>query len=83
MKLSLVPMLLSGKSISPEARQALRENRLRDAADILMKEYGLTWAEASQLLDISRAKGQLIRRERRSQLPPELFERVARRHAIK
>jgi hypothetical protein len=57
MKLSLVPMLLSGKSISPEARQALRENRLRDAADILMKEYGLTWAEASQLLDISACEG--------------------------
>jgi hypothetical protein len=53
MKLSLVPMLVSGESISPEVRQALRENRLKDAADILMKEYGLSCVEASQLLDIS------------------------------
>ena len=48
-----MPMLLTGESISPEARQALRENRLKDAADILMKEYGLTWVEAGQLLDVS------------------------------
>ena len=52
-KFSLVPMLLTGESISPEARQALRENRLKDAADILMKEYGLTCVEAGQLLDVS------------------------------
>ena len=32
MDLSLVPLLLGGQSISPEARQALRENRLDDAA---------------------------------------------------
>jgi hypothetical protein len=53
MKLSLVPMLLTGESLSPEARQALRENRLKDAADILIEEYGLSCAEAGQLLDIS------------------------------
>jgi hypothetical protein len=53
MKLSLVPMLLTGESISPEAQQALRENRLKDAAEILMKEYGLSCVEAGQLLDIS------------------------------
>ena len=52
-KFSLVPMLLIGESISREARQALRENRIRDAADILMKEYGLTCIEAGQLLDVS------------------------------
>lgn len=52
-KFSLVPMLLTGQSISREARQALRENRIRDAADILMKEYGLTCIEAEQLLDVS------------------------------
>ena len=46
-------MLLTGQSISREARQALRENRMRDAADILMKEYGLTCIEAGQLLDVS------------------------------
>jgi len=52
-KFSLVPMLLTGESISLEARQALRENRIRDAADILIKEYGLTCIEAGQLLDVS------------------------------
>ena len=55
-KFSLVPMLLAGESISPEARQALRENRLKDAADILMKKYGLTCVEAGQLLDVSACK---------------------------
>jgi len=52
-KFSLVPMLLTGQSISREARQALRENRIRDAADILIKEYGLTWVEVGHLLDVS------------------------------
>jgi len=55
-KFSLVPMLLTGESISQEARQALRENRIRDAADILMKNYGLTCIEAEQLLDVSACK---------------------------
>jgi len=53
MDLSLVPLLLGGQSISPEARQALRENRLDDAAAILMKEYGLSRVEAGHLLDVS------------------------------
>ncbi len=53
MSLSLVPLLIGGKSISPEARQALRENRLQDAAKVLMHEYGLSCVEASQLLDVS------------------------------
>ncbi len=53
MSLSLVPLLIAGKSISPEARQALRENRLQDAAKVLMHEYGLSCVEASQLLDVS------------------------------
>jgi hypothetical protein len=53
MKLSLVPLLIAGKSISPEVRRALRENRLRDAAELIMKKYGLTCAEASDLLDVS------------------------------
>jgi hypothetical protein len=53
MNLSLVPLLLGGQSISPEARQALGENRLDDAAAILMKEYGLSCAEAGHLLDVS------------------------------
>jgi len=50
---SLIPLLLTGQSISPEARQALRENRLKDAAVILMEEYGLSWVEAGNLLNIT------------------------------
>lgn len=53
MKLSLVPLLLTGQSISSEARQALRENRLKDAAEILMEQYGLSCAEAGDLLDVA------------------------------
>jgi FAD synthase len=53
MKLSFVPLLREGKSISPEARQALRENRLQEAAELLMRDYGLTCMEASHLLDVS------------------------------
>jgi hypothetical protein len=52
MKFSLVPLLVTGQSISPEARQALRENRLQDAATILMEKYGLSCIEAGQLLDV-------------------------------
>ena len=53
MSFSVVPLLLTGKSISPEARQALRENRLEDAAAILMQQYGLNCSESGQLLDLS------------------------------
>ncbi len=42
MKFSLVPLLITGQSISPEVRQALRENRLQDAAKLIMQEYGLS-----------------------------------------
>jgi hypothetical protein len=52
MKFSLVPLLLTGQSISMKVRQALRENRLQDAAAILMEEYGLTCAEAGELVDV-------------------------------
>ncbi len=52
MSFSIVPLLLAGESISPEARQALRENRLKDAAALLMQQYGLNCLEASQLLDV-------------------------------
>ena len=52
MKFSLVPLLITGQSISTEARQALRENRLQEAAAILMEEYGLTCAEAGELVDV-------------------------------
>jgi hypothetical protein len=53
MKFSLVPLLLTGQSISTEARHALRENRLKDAAEILMEQYGLSCAEAGELVDVS------------------------------
>jgi len=48
-----MPLLLTGQSISPEARQALREKRLNDAAVILMEEYGLSCVEAGNLLNIT------------------------------
>ena len=50
---SLIPLLLTGQSVSPEARQALRENRLKDGAVILMEEYGLSCVEAGNLLNIT------------------------------
>ena len=53
---SLIPLLLTGQSISPEARQALRENRLKDAAVIIMEEYGLSCVEVTHLLDLSPCK---------------------------
>jgi len=53
MKFSLVPLLITGQSISPEVRQALRENRLKDAAAILTEEYGLNCMEAADLLGVS------------------------------
>jgi hypothetical protein len=50
---SVIPLLLAGQSISPEARQALRENRLKDATVIFMEEYGLSCDEAGNLLNIT------------------------------
>ena len=53
MKFSLVPLLLSNQDISAEARKALVENRLKDAAVILMEQNELSCVEAGQLLDVS------------------------------
>jgi hypothetical protein len=53
MKLSLVPLLLSGKMLSPEARNALKENRRTDAAILLMQQYDLDCREAGELVDVS------------------------------
>jgi FAD synthase len=53
MKLSFIPLLLTGKTISTEVRQALREKRLKDAAALLMQQYGLSCIEAGDLLDIA------------------------------
>jgi hypothetical protein len=53
MSFSLVPLLIGEESISPEIRQALQENHLLDAAELITQEYGLSCVEASQLLDVS------------------------------
>jgi galactokinase len=53
MKLSFVPLLLDGKSISRGARNALSENRREDAAALLMQQYDLDCREAGELLDVS------------------------------
>jgi len=56
MKFSLAPLLIAGQSISAKARQALLENRLKDAATVLMQEYGLTCAEAGDLLNVAQCE---------------------------
>jgi hypothetical protein len=53
MKFSLVPLLLANQDISAEARNALVENRLQDAAAILIEQNGLSCVEAGQLLDVA------------------------------
>ena len=53
MKLSLVPLLLDGKSLTAETRNALREDRREDAAALLMRQYDLDCHEAGALLDVS------------------------------
>jgi hypothetical protein len=50
---SVMPLLMVGDEISAEARRALVENRLSDAARLLMREYGLSCAEAGDLLNVS------------------------------
>ena len=55
-KFSLVPLLIAGQSISAKARQALLENRLKDAATVLMQEYGLTCAEVGDLLNVAQCE---------------------------
>ena len=53
MKLSLVPLLLSGESLPSEARRALVENRPTDAARLLMRQYELDCREAEELVGAS------------------------------
>lgn len=50
MKFSVAPLLLVEEDIPLEVRQALVENRLQDAAELLMREYGLSYIEVSNLL---------------------------------
>ena len=53
MKFSLVPLLLTGKTISAAARQALKEKRFADAAALIMEEHGLSFEETSDLLSLA------------------------------
>jgi hypothetical protein len=53
MKLSFVPLLLGGTLLSPETRDALKENRRADAAALLMRQYALDCREAGELVDVS------------------------------
>jgi len=53
MKLSFVPLLLGGKTLSLEAREALQDDRREDAAALLMQQYDLDCREAGALLDVS------------------------------
>ncbi|MBI2996841.1 MAG: hypothetical protein HYY46_00065 [Deltaproteobacteria bacterium] len=53
MSFSVVPLLFVEEELPAEARRALIENRLQDAAVLLMQEYGLSCIEASHLLDVS------------------------------
>ena len=50
---SLVALLVVDEDISAEARQALRENCLRDAARLLMRQYALNCVEARNLLNVT------------------------------
>jgi hypothetical protein len=67
MRFSLVPLLLANRDISAEARKALLEDRLPDAAAILMEQNGLSCVEAGHLLDVSACQDEnpLLRAYRR------------------
>ncbi|SRR5581483_1329065 len=49
---SLVPLLLA-ENLPVEARDALRQGRRRDAADLLRDRYGLECADADALTDVA------------------------------
>ena len=50
---SLVPLLIFSQDISAETCEALREDRLQDAAKRLMEDFGLSCVEAGDLLNIT------------------------------
>ncbi len=52
-RFSIVPLLLFNRDISAEVRRALVERRLRDAAEMLMREHGLSCIEAGDLLGVA------------------------------
>jgi|SoiMethySBSTD1v2_1073268.scaffolds.fasta_scaffold128253_2 hypothetical protein len=49
---SLLPLLLHGQSISSETRRALRENRVKDAAAILMKRLRIELCRGRRLIEM-------------------------------
>jgi hypothetical protein len=51
-RFSIVPLLLGSRDISGATHRALLENRLRDAATLLMREHGLSCTEAGDLLNV-------------------------------
>jgi hypothetical protein len=51
-RFSVVPLLLGNRDISPETQRALIDNRLQDAAQLLMQDHGLSCIEAGHLLDV-------------------------------
>jgi hypothetical protein len=51
-RFSVVPLLLGNGDISAETQRALVENRLQDAAQLLMQDHGLSCIEAGHLLDV-------------------------------
>jgi len=53
MKFSLLPLLIAGQTLTADIRRALSDNRLKEAAASIMREYGLTCVEVGQLLDLS------------------------------
>ena len=52
MRFSFVPLLLDEEGVPRQVKEALLEDRLQDAADILMQELGLNCTETSDLLDM-------------------------------
>ncbi len=50
---SLLPLLLDSQNISFAVWRALRENRVNDAAVILLQDYGLSCVEAGDLLNVT------------------------------
>ena len=69
MKLSFVPLLLGGGSLSLEARSALIENRRADAAVLLMQQFDLNCREAGELVDVSICDEEKPERRRAGHLP--------------
>jgi hypothetical protein len=53
MDFTVVPLLVGDQEIPSEVRQALIDNRRQDAAELLMRQYGLSFIEADHLLDVA------------------------------